>query len=81
MDVFTNGAGGPLFRISWAAGTGWLSRLNVGGALTGSPAGVYDLASGNLDAYAVTSTGTLSAPWPPSTGWQTANLGGSLAGL
>ena len=52
-----------------------------GRALTGSPAGVYDLASGNLDAYAVTSTGTLSAPWPTSTGWQTANLGGSLAGL
>jgi hypothetical protein len=44
---------------------------------------VYDLASGNLDVYAVTSTstGTLSAPWPTSTGWQTANLGGSLAGL
>ena len=81
VNVFATGTGGPLFHASWASGTGWSTWLNVGGTLTGSPAGVYDLASGNLDAYAITSTGTLFTAWHTSSGWHTANLGGTLAGL
>jgi hypothetical protein len=81
VNVFARGTGGPLFHASWASGSGWSSWLNVGGSLTGSPAGVYDLASGNLDAYAITSTGTLFTAWHTSSGWHTADLGGTLAGL
>jgi hypothetical protein len=81
VNVFATGTNGPLFHSSWASGTGWSSLLDVGGSLAGSPAGVYDLASGNLDAYAITSTGTLFTAWHTSSGWHTADLGGTLAGL
>lgn len=82
FNVFAVGAGGPLFQIGWSPAPGWSKwqDLDIGGSLTGSPDALYDTASGNLEAYVLTSAGTVFEAWYNGT-WHTQDLGGSLSGL
>lgn len=81
INVFVKGAGGPLFQRGWAPSPGWSPWLDLyGGNLIGSPYALFTPASGQLEAYAVTSAGHMLQAWY-NNGWHTADLGGSLADL
>lgn len=75
-------AGGDLDEDYWKSGKGWSGWASPGGsAITGTPDGVYNPASGNLEVYATGTDGTLEEYyWNAAKGWSHQSLGGSITG-
>lgn len=70
-------------RRAWSPASGWSGWIHLGGAITGSPDAVYDPLSGNLEVYAVGTSGALyqrcyrpNGTW---SGWS--YLGGALTSV
>jgi len=41
-----------LFQATWSKARGWSALKDLGGSISGSPAALYDVASGNMEVYA-----------------------------
>jgi hypothetical protein len=75
MDVFDLGVNGPLFVKSGNGNGTWSTWTDLGGnALTGNPAGIDDPVSGYLEAFALTSAGTVFHAYHDDSGWESETL-------